>query len=225
VRERAEVTIHIGGIYATREPMVIKTLLGSCIAVCLLDPEARVGGMNHFMLPAPGGGPCDGVEGSRFGVHAMDLLIGAMQKAGGERCRLKAKVFGGGHVLSIAENGDSVPQRNIQFIEEFVKAEGIAVVSRDLGGYLPRRVHFHTDTGKVYVKRLGQHTLRLTGIEEQRYVSRTRQQGPQFGEVTLFVPSPFPLPLTTPPHLFSSPPSGERQGEGGGAESKVRGVR
>lgn len=186
MRERAEVTIHIGGVYATREPMIIKTLLGSCIAVCLLDPEARVGGMNHFMLPTPGVGSYDAVESSRFGVHAMDLLIGAMQKAGGERYRLRAKVFGGGHVLAIAENGSSVPQRNIQFIEEFMRAEGIAVVGQDLGGYLPRRIHFHTDTGKVYVKRLGQHTLRLTGVEEQRYVSKTRQQGPQFGDVTLF---------------------------------------
>lgn len=184
--ERLEVAIHVGEVYATREPTVIKTVLGSCIAVCLMDPLVQVGGMNHFMLPVPGNGDEDRVDGSRFGVHAMDLLIGAMQKAGGERRRLQAKVFGGGHVLLISENGDSVPQRNIRFIEEFMRAEGIMVVNRDLGGYLPRRVHFHTDTGKVYVKRLGQHTLRLTRMEEQEHVKETRAHGPQFGEINLF---------------------------------------
>ncbi|MBI4562947.1 MAG: chemotaxis protein CheD [Candidatus Rokubacteria bacterium] len=184
--ERPEVTLHIGGVYATREPTVIKTLLGSCIAVCLLDPHVQVGGMNHFMLPAPGSGPEDAVDSARFGVHAMDLLIGAMQKAGGERCRLKAKVFGGGHVLSISGNGQSVPQRNIQFIEEFMRTEGIPVVNHDLGGYLPRRIYFHTDTGKVYVKRLGQSTLRLARMEEEQHTRKIRVSGPEFGGVTLF---------------------------------------
>jgi chemotaxis protein CheD len=183
--DRAEVTIHIGGVYATRAPTIIKTVLGSCIAVCLRDPRAQVGGMNHFMLPVPGHRH-DGVESARFGVHAMDLLIGAIQKSGGERRRLEAKVFGGGHVLSISQNGNSVAGQNIKFIEEFMNTEGIPVVGRDLGGYLPRRIHFHTDTGKVYVKRLGRETLRLTRVEEQEHARESRKHAPEFGQVTLF---------------------------------------
>lgn len=184
--DRAEVTIHIGGVYASREPAVIKTVLGSCIAVCLFDPDARIGGMNHFMLPAPGHGAEGVVEPSRFGVHSMELLIAAVQKLGGDRRRLQAKVFGGGHVLRIAENGNGVPQQNIRFIEEFTQAEAIAVINRDLGGYLPRRLHFYTDTGKAYVKRLGQQTLRIVGTEEQVHAKVARDHGPHFGEVTLF---------------------------------------
>ncbi len=182
--ERPEVTIHIGQVYATREPMVIKTVLGSCIAVCLLDPVARVGGMNHFMLPASSGGSQDG--GSQFGIHAMDLLIGSMQKAGGDRRRFQAKLFGGGHILQMAANGTSVPELNIDFIEKFVKTEGLAVISRDLGGYLPRRIHFHTDTGKVYVKRLGQHVLRETRAEEKEHARVIAQDAVRFGKITLF---------------------------------------
>jgi len=45
-----QVTIYIGTVFAAREPTVIETLLGSCVAVCLWDPETRVGGMNHFLL-------------------------------------------------------------------------------------------------------------------------------------------------------------------------------
>jgi chemotaxis protein CheD len=185
VLERPEVTIHIGQVYVTREPTIIKTILGSCIAACLIDPVAQVGGMNHFMLPAPGNGSGHRVDHSQFGVHAMDLLVGAIQKAGGERRRLQAKLFGGGHVLQIAGNGPSVPEQNIHFIEEFMKAERIAVVSRDLGGYLPRRIHFYTDSGKVYVKRLGQRMLRETRTEEREALRMIGQKA-SFGEVTLF---------------------------------------
>lgn len=184
--ERPEVTIHIGQVYATREPTVLKTVLGSCIAACLFDPMTRAGGMNHFMLPAPESPVSDGADVSRFGVHAMDLLIGAIQRAGGERHRLQAKVFGGGHVLRIAVNGNSVPERNIAFIEAFLKAEGITVLSRDLGGYLPRRIHFQTDTGKVFVKRLGQQTVRQTRAEEKEHLRAIGQAVPAYGAISLF---------------------------------------
>jgi len=184
--ERPEVVIHIGQVYATREPTVIKTVLGSCIAACLFDPVTRIGGMNHFMLPAPENPADHDADVSRFGVHAMDLLIGALQRAGGERLRLQAKVFGGGHVLRIAVNGNSVPERNIQFIEKFLVTERITVVSRDLGGYLPRRIQFQTDTGRVLVKRLGQHTVRQTRAEEKEHLQAFGQTTRRFGSTTLF---------------------------------------
>jgi chemotaxis protein CheD len=115
----------------------------------------------------------------------MDLLIGAIQRNGGERGRLQAKVFGGGHVLRIAVNGNSVPERNIKFIEKFLQTERIVVVSRDLGGYLPRRIQFQTDTGRVLVKRLGQHTVRQTRAEEKEHLQEIGQAR-RFGSTTLF---------------------------------------
>jgi chemotaxis protein CheD len=180
VTARPEVTLHIGGVYAARVPTVLKTVVGSCIAVCLVDPLARVGGMNHFMLPSPGRGAAWLADPARFGIHAMELLIGAMQKSGAERHRLQGKVFGGGHVLRLPMNGNGVAERNVRFIEEFMVTEGIEVVSRDLGGYLPRRLHFYSDTGKVYVKRLGQQTLRQARTEDGthlRMLDATRRPG------------------------------------------------
>lgn len=90
MKRKAQVSIHIGGVFATREPTVIKTLLGSCIAACLRDPEAGVGGMNHFMLPAALNGNAED-NLSRFGLHAMELLIGEIQKLGGSGlgCKLR----------------------------------------------------------------------------------------------------------------------------------------
>ena len=185
---KAEVAIHVGGVYATREPTIIRTLLGSCVAVCLFDPVARVGGMNHFMLPGPTPGREDPLDYTRFGVHAMDCLIGALQKAGGDRRRARAKVFGGGNVLEISRNGDSVAQRNIQFIDAFLRTEDIPVVGRDLGGQLGRQLYFHTDTGKVYVRRLRDGGPRRLRTEELAQAEALAQTAPRFGDVLLFEP-------------------------------------
>lgn len=177
----AERTIYIGEVLAVREPTIIKTLLGSCVAVCLWDPVAKVGGMNHFLLPRSLSGPTD--DPARFGVHAMDLLVCEMLKAGADRTRLRAKVFGGAHVLAIAEDEDSVPSQNITFALEFLKKDGFKLTGEDLGGYLPRRVHFQTDSGRAFVQRIASAaaTSRLTAVEERQAV-----QKPSYGAVELF---------------------------------------
>jgi chemotaxis receptor (MCP) glutamine deamidase CheD len=145
-----EVTLYLGDLYAAPEPTLIKTLLGSCIAVCLYDPIRAVGGMNHFMLPR---GDADAGDSARFGVPAMRGLISAVLAIGGARRRLVAKVFGGAHVLDIEESTLGVPQRNIAFVRKFLEAGGFPVLAEDVGGYEPRHVHFHTAAGRVLIKR------------------------------------------------------------------------
>jgi len=181
---RTRITIQIGGIFASRDSIVIGTVLGSCIAVCLRDPMTGIGGMNHFMLPAPPNGT-GGEEPGRYGVHAMELLIGDIQKLGGERARLEAKVFGGGHVLRIRESDTGVPQLNIRFIREFLRTEGIPLLAEDLGGYAARYVLFDTASGTARVKRLGGLEVQATVVEREHQQSahRTLQSS---GEITLF---------------------------------------
>lgn len=178
-----DVTLRIGGVFATDREAVIRTVLGSCISACLYDPISRVGGMNHFMLPVQSD-MRETTELTRYGVHAMEVLIGAIQRLGGRRDRLKAKLFGGGHVLATAASLHSVPSLNIAFIEKFARNEQIDVVSQDLGGYLARRIHFYPQTGKVLVKRLGEHAIREIELEEAQ-VARVSVAPPP-SSITLF---------------------------------------
>jgi chemotaxis receptor (MCP) glutamine deamidase CheD len=179
--EPEDVTLYIGGIFASGEQAVIRTTLGSCIAVCLFDPVAVVGGMNHYMLP-----DCSAAvaEPGRYGVHAMELLIGAIQRAGGSRGRLVAKIFGGGHVIDTREHDESVPSRNIAFIQKFMAEERIHVATLDVGGYLPRNVKFETWTGKAFCKRLSKPGVRDLQIEET--MARKAPQADTGGELELF---------------------------------------
>jgi chemotaxis receptor (MCP) glutamine deamidase CheD len=139
--------IYIGEIVASATPMLLQTLLGSCVAVCLHDPIACIGGMNHILLP----GRCEGDDHpSRCGVHAMELLINAIMKEGGDRRRLVAKVFGAGNVLPALQS-PTVGELNAKFVRDFLVTERIALVAQRLGGTHAVQVHFKTDTGKTIV--------------------------------------------------------------------------
>lgn len=118
------------------------TLLGSCVAACIRDPVAGVGGMNHFLLP-------EGREGSSstsYGVNAMELLINDLLKLGARRDRLEAKLFGGARMLKRV--GD-IGLQNAQFAQRFLATEGIPQVGGDLGGLFARRIEFWPATGRA----------------------------------------------------------------------------
>ena len=177
------VTLRIGGLFASFRPLVLDTVLGSCVAACLYDPVAKAGGMNHFMLPD--GADANDPTSARYGVNAMELLINELLKMNAHRRRLQAKIFGAGHVLQVRERLGSVPQRNIEFIRKFLGTEGIPVIKEDLGGFRPRRVLFSTQTGTAYLRYLDQTHAVHTADTEMAYLDKMRNRKLD-GDATLF---------------------------------------
>ncbi|MCP4692749.1 MAG: hypothetical protein GY859_32205 [Desulfobacterales bacterium] len=164
---KKKVTIHIGDIYSSREPMIIHTILGSCVAVCLFDPVSRVGGMNHILLPGEMNGR-RGSQSTRYGVNSMDLLMKKVLQMGGRQERLVAKIFGGANVLSSLTRQYSVGLKNANFAVDFLQENRIRIVSRDLGGNDTRVIYFHTDTGVVNLKRTRSTDFQDVVAEEKR---------------------------------------------------------
>lgn len=121
----------------------IATILGSCVATCLHDRSAGLGGMNHFLLPD---GTGSAVHPSSFGTHAMELLINALIKQGASRSRLEAKVFGGARMIAGLSD---IGARNAEFVLDFLRREGIACIGQSLGGTSARRVEFWPETGRA----------------------------------------------------------------------------
>jgi chemotaxis protein CheD len=136
-----------GEYFVDTEDLLIMTTLGSCIAACLWDRTANVGGLNHFMLPEGNG------ESGRYGLFAMELLINEMLKKGASKSRMEAKVFGGGAVIS-GMSSLNVGERNTNFVLDFLKTERIPVVSKDVMDIYPRKVCYLPRSGKAMVKRL-----------------------------------------------------------------------
>ena len=139
-----------GEYFVHDEDILVMTTLGSCIAACLWDRNAHIGGMNHFMLPDGGSGTLDS---GRYGSYAMELLINELLKRGATRSTLEAKVFGGGQVIS-GMSTMNVGERNTSFVMDYLRTERIPVVSKDVMEIYPRKVCFLPHSGKAMVKRL-----------------------------------------------------------------------
>ncbi|HEY3327361.1 MAG TPA: chemoreceptor glutamine deamidase CheD [Novimethylophilus sp.] len=161
-----------GEYYATTQHMLLVTVLGSCVAACLRDKVNGIGGMNHFMLPGSNSETV-AAKGGRYGIDAMEMLLGRLQKLGAERRNIEARVFGGAAVIaSMTET--NVGERNAKFVLDFLQAEKIAVVSQDLLDVCPRKVYFFPSTGKAVVKKL--RNLHNTTIEKREQAYRSHLQ-------------------------------------------------
>ena len=176
-------SIIVGQVFASATPAVVSTVLGSCVAACLFDPESAIGGMNHFMLPDAK----RETQSAAFGVHAMELLINKIMQLGGDRRRLQAKVFGGGNVLALQGAALQVGQRNVNFVLTFLSDEGIPVVGKRVGGGTGVKLCFQTNSARALVKPLPNRAIDQTIQTEVQYLRRTKQEvaGPK-NAVTLF---------------------------------------
>ena len=169
-----------GEYYVTRDDMMVMTVLGSCIAACLWDPQAQVGGMNHFLLPE-GGGDTSG----RYGSYAMELLINEMIKLGARREAMQAKVFGGGQVMH-SFTTMNVGERNTDFVLDYLQTERIAIVSKDVLDIHPRKVCFFPATGKAMVKRLAHPHPETLATPERKGLAAAVAKAKSGGSVDLF---------------------------------------
>lgn len=179
------VTINMGEFYATRENQIIYTLLGSCIAVCLFDPVQKIGGMNHFLLP--GEAHLKSFDSSaRYGINAMEHLINQIVALGGVRQRLQAKLFGGGHVLTVVSREYGVGDKNIAFAREYLAKEKIKIISEHVGGEDTRRVYLEADSFDVFLKRSRASDWVGVAADEKRRLLLLKKVVEKPSEITLF---------------------------------------
>jgi len=182
---KQQITIHIGECHASSDPAVISTVLGSCVAVCLFDPERRIGGMNHILLP----GRADMQHfdaAARYGINAMELLINRTMALGGDRRRFVAKVFGGAHMIPAISRENGVGEKNTAFVLDFLEREGISILCKDVGGTDSRRIYFHTDTNDVLLRRIPCTMFKNVAVKEKRRFAQVKKDAQREGEVILF---------------------------------------
>ncbi|MBF0561393.1 MAG: chemotaxis protein CheD [Alphaproteobacteria bacterium] len=143
--------IHLfpGEIACRPEPQLISTILGSCVAVCLWDRNLRFGGMNHFLLPR---WEHQDEPSPRYGNIAVETLIMEMRRFGSRLVDLRAKIFGGANVLSMASDGPSIGTRNIEMALHELHRFDIPVVNRRVSGTNGVLIKQFTETGEVWVR-------------------------------------------------------------------------
>ena len=137
------VRLDLGEFVATGDRnVVLTTTLGSSVSACIRDPLARIGGMNHFLLPEAG----SDAEALSHGVNAMERLINALVRLGGRRERMQARLFGGADLL---RGVDDLGPRTAIFAERYLRTEAIAFLGGDLGGDSTRLIQFWPLKGRA----------------------------------------------------------------------------
>jgi chemotaxis protein CheD len=155
--------------------LTFSTVLGSCISACICDVDAKVGGMNHFLLAEPGRGGRDSFGASaRYGAFAMEQLINrVLQQGSGRKSSLQVKIFGGGLVSAALSD---IGAKNIEFVRRFLGDEGYAIASEDVGGSFARRVLYQPYSGRAMVKRLDSASASSVVREELTIVGARRSR-------------------------------------------------
>lgn len=159
-----------GEFFVSAEPMIVYTVLGSCVSACIRDPLAGVGGMNHFMLPQPKNASTDSWgESTRYGSYAMESLINDILKRGGVKSRLEVKLFGAGRIY---DGNIDVGARNAEWVLEYIKTEGLTACKTDLGDILPRKIYYFTESGRVLMKKIENVKNDTIATRERDYASK-----------------------------------------------------
>lgn len=171
------------GDWAVERNRPLATLLGSCVSVCMYDPEGRIGGMNHFMLPALGRDANSELDALLAGDYCMEALMNALMERGAKKARLKAKAFGGGAILQLGDGVNSIGRRNADFAREWLDRENVPLLASDLLGPWSRKLIFVPDNGDAWCRRMVTTLVDSARVaqEEKAYaesLNRQKKSGP-----------------------------------------------
>jgi chemotaxis protein CheD len=140
-----------GEILVGKEPCLIKTILGSCVSVCLFDPVTRIGGMNHYLFPEAGGKK-DSLN--KYGDQAILNLLSKMEQLGARVFTLEAKICGGAKLFDSENEIFDTGRKNSHIASEILRKRRITILLEDVGGNVGRSICFNTFNGDLQVKQL-----------------------------------------------------------------------
>ena len=158
--------VPMGTFFVSKEPIELRTTLGSCISVCIRDPIAGVGGMNHFLLP-------DSKENqmsAQYGAFSMELLVNKILESGGLKTRLEVKVFGGANVIKTSQR---IGEKNQEFILEYLHDEKLKITTKDIGGTRARKLKYYPQTGKALIMKISEKQEEQLGTQETKFSDKT----------------------------------------------------
>lgn len=130
----------------------IRTLLGSCVAITLWNPQRRLGAMCHIMLPVRGALVGKSAADGRYADEAVTLMLKDIKRAGCRPSEFEAKLFGGGSMMGSASNSMLLPERNIETARGLIQQMGWPLVAEHTGGRGHRQLQFDIATGDVWVR-------------------------------------------------------------------------
>lgn len=133
---------------------IVRTLLGSCVALTLWHPHRHMGGMCHYLLPTRTRPPSASLDG-RFAEEAVELLVSSMARTGTKPGEYLVDLYGGADTMPDQAHVHkfNIGERNIEKALELVERYGFQLQTVDVGGNEPRNVTLDMKSGQVELKR------------------------------------------------------------------------
>ena len=152
--------LHIGECFLSKDPTLVCTVLGSCVAVSFFQPAIPLGGIFHALLPDSSEQNIEHIakQPCRFVNHSIQNILSAVERHGGRRKDIQIKVFGGAELFGFtsakSSSAGSVGRKNVQMAIMELERAGLRVMASDVGGPVGRKLYFLSHTGEVWVKRI-----------------------------------------------------------------------
>ncbi|MDR3237854.1 MAG: chemotaxis protein CheD [Spirochaetia bacterium] len=152
--------IHVGieDMKAASGNTILRTTLGSCIAICLYDPKNQRGGLAHIMLPSLE--DTRNVKGSptKYADSAIPLLLYEILNNGGDKNSIYAKIAGGAQMFALPGSTvmSAIGRNNTAKVKDVLREMNINIIAEDTGGNHSRTIYFYLETGDVTIKVSGQ---------------------------------------------------------------------
>lgn len=151
------IKVGMADLKVAKAPDGLTTLgLGSCIGIAIRDPQTKIGGLAHIMLP-----DSTAIRNSscipKFADTGIEELVKQMVAAGANKSRMEAKIAGGAQMFAFQNNSEllSVGARNAESSKAVLKKLGIKLVAEDTGKNYGRTVIFYPETGEYVIKAVG----------------------------------------------------------------------
>ncbi|MDR2386827.1 MAG: response regulator [Deltaproteobacteria bacterium] len=186
-----------GEYFISKQPHIISTLLGSCVAVCLYHPGQKFGGMNHYMLPSS---PTKEKSG-KYGDYAIGVLLQFMERTLGNLNGLEAIISGGANVVSNITTGAQIGPRNIEIARQTLLKHHIKIIAENVGGNVGLKLHYQNWDNKLAIEKMDRKIMSgstITKEETNRFSAPSPPLGQAFKPSSPAAGKPFSSSLSPP---------------------------
>jgi chemotaxis protein CheD len=153
--ETSEIRVKVADYAVAAEGVIATIGLGSCVAIALYDPTARVGGLAHILLPDESMSR-DRSNPAKFPATILPVVLEEMRRLGASKRRVRAKIAGGASMFAnlIANNSINIGERNVASVRAVLAGAKIPLVGEDVGSDHGRSVYLFLSDGRLEVRSL-----------------------------------------------------------------------
>ena len=157
--EIGSVYLKPGELCISESPVVVTTVLGSCVSLTMFHRESGTGAICHAVQPiCRHQGQCPGAcpDLFRYVACVVPVMVNRFRRCAGSLAQVEVKLFGGGAILRRGEWGRLAPvgRQNVEAAMEAIETAGLRLKVADVGGPLGRRIRFNTQNGEVLLQRV-----------------------------------------------------------------------